>query len=1112
MAIRVTCTCGKQFQVKEELAGKRGKCAACGQVLSIPAIPSSAALEKAIPAPLRACPACWEALQPNAVICLHCGHDLRTGKQVSQAKSAAPSLPTEKVPASSLRLWIAFISGGICFAGVIAAFTLLPRGQVPGNQPIALKADDAPGVPAIAPKAEDGAGVQAIAPKADVPLTVLGSGANAQDPKIKPKQEAWQNDYTLFLMTLDKEVQRSNPLAPVIDHLFKGKQVRWTLKYQGSKVEKKELQLQFDGVPQNLTFVSSEKAAPNWGMLKAGTPVTVEAKVMMAFVITLNPDGQGRGTKMGLVIFEDAKLAEKENPWAKATPSKLLSQLTTTSDNTASSVVTAEGQKELKVWEQRLTIEGKTGVNYAFISVNPSIRNIQVKMLDTHLGKPDRTTKELAAGLTVIPAEGGVAQEFPLETHWYGPVGFGFGRGNLQAIFYQLEKTDTDIKVFPAPAGTYKYRIKTDIVSIATESGDLVPAYFAIKKEMERLIADASQFDLTKNRDLTEYGKYVGEQLKLAKGKAIGFEIATESGKELFIGKLEIGKSGGYEMTPSGATDEPAKGSVKVSGVSLEKGELTVEIDWGKVPPTLEAKDVTLVLLFQAKSEPIMKLDGTALAKLSDNWEVGLLANDGTWVLRTAGDAKKLGEVLQIISGGGKAKEGPDFRKNGKYPLRFRLSYSANARWLNTENVQVALFQQTDPKKWQQTSTNYRLLSNVAEMAKPPEKMTNERKPDGADPKPASSPQFDTPLGYYAGVGQIKGGKVKSRVLTGLTIVGDKTEAKYDHGETKAGSNEALVWVRFHTPKAIKNDIHFDKYSAVIDEKSYPVLASTTDLNAEFAEAIRKATTQHGTVKSTYLLFAIPERATKFRLVYGDTGLELAVPGPTVPEEVAPENATPNPTPGRDSVGVSIFDRTTGKVGDIPPTATQKLLEFSLTLDLSRAADRDKLIKKWHELAGEKADRYTITIWAAAKQYRWPPAVPTLGKDDEKTKAKKQAFADGLDYFIWSTEKERVKSQEGLLRMLIGFEYELNSEKTEGPFSIIMSFEVKDSASSKNYEHQGVFTPEKLENLKSGRTGAVLFGAQSLKGEGDAVIYLTKKSDTKKPISNKIKVPVLFDN
>ena len=169
-------------------------------------------------------------------------------------------------------------------------------------------------------------------------------------------------------------------------------------------------------------------------------------------------------------------------------------------------------------------------------------------------------------------------------------------------------------------------------------------------------------------------------------------------------------------VASAGAADEPAKGSVKVSGVALEKGELTVEIDWGKAPPTLEAKDVTLILLFQATSEPIMKLDGPTLAKLSDNWELGVLDNDCTWVLRTAGDAKKGGEVLQIISGSGKAKEGPDFRRSGKYPLRFRLSYSAGALGLNTENVQAALFQQTDPKKDQLTSTNYKLLSNVVEL------------------------------------------------------------------------------------------------------------------------------------------------------------------------------------------------------------------------------------------------------------------------------------------------------------------------------------------------------------------------------------------------------------
>ncbi len=80
MAIRVTCTCGKQFQVKEELAGKRGKCAACGQVLSIPTLASSAVQEKATPAPQRACPICWETLQPNAVICLL--RDRTNGTQV----------------------------------------------------------------------------------------------------------------------------------------------------------------------------------------------------------------------------------------------------------------------------------------------------------------------------------------------------------------------------------------------------------------------------------------------------------------------------------------------------------------------------------------------------------------------------------------------------------------------------------------------------------------------------------------------------------------------------------------------------------------------------------------------------------------------------------------------------------------------------------------------------------------------------------------------------------------------------------------------------------------------------------------------------------------------
>lgn len=44
MPISVTCTCGKKLSVKDELAGKRGKCPACGAMLSIPQPPKPAAI------------------------------------------------------------------------------------------------------------------------------------------------------------------------------------------------------------------------------------------------------------------------------------------------------------------------------------------------------------------------------------------------------------------------------------------------------------------------------------------------------------------------------------------------------------------------------------------------------------------------------------------------------------------------------------------------------------------------------------------------------------------------------------------------------------------------------------------------------------------------------------------------------------------------------------------------------------------------------------------------------------------------------------------------------------------------------------------------------------
>jgi hypothetical protein len=95
MAIIVTCTCGKQFKVKEELAGKRGKCAACGRVLSVPTLAPS-----------------------------------------SSTPAAHPG-PAAKALASSAQFWIALAAGGACLTGVVVIVAVFPWGGGAGNSAVA---------------------------------------------------------------------------------------------------------------------------------------------------------------------------------------------------------------------------------------------------------------------------------------------------------------------------------------------------------------------------------------------------------------------------------------------------------------------------------------------------------------------------------------------------------------------------------------------------------------------------------------------------------------------------------------------------------------------------------------------------------------------------------------------------------------------------------------------------------------------------------------------------------------------------------------------------------------------------------------------------------------
>jgi hypothetical protein len=100
MAISVSCTCGKTLSVKDELAGKRGKCPACGAMLSIPVpvlaqpVAKSAEIEEWGLAPLddEPKPAKTTPVKPAAT---------KSGVTNSAASVAKPQAQGASTPAST---------------------------------------------------------------------------------------------------------------------------------------------------------------------------------------------------------------------------------------------------------------------------------------------------------------------------------------------------------------------------------------------------------------------------------------------------------------------------------------------------------------------------------------------------------------------------------------------------------------------------------------------------------------------------------------------------------------------------------------------------------------------------------------------------------------------------------------------------------------------------------------------------------------------------------------------------------------------------------------------------------------------------------------------------
>lgn len=104
MPIKVTCSCGKSFNAKHELAGKRVRCPQCKEPIAIPNVqdPDELQLEAPINAPkynplddilneegVKAtptgptCPSCAEPIQAEAIVCIECGFNISTGEKMS---------------------------------------------------------------------------------------------------------------------------------------------------------------------------------------------------------------------------------------------------------------------------------------------------------------------------------------------------------------------------------------------------------------------------------------------------------------------------------------------------------------------------------------------------------------------------------------------------------------------------------------------------------------------------------------------------------------------------------------------------------------------------------------------------------------------------------------------------------------------------------------------------------------------------------------------------------------------------------------------------------------------------------------------------------------------
>jgi len=95
--VRFTCPgCQQELEVSDEYSGQVVECPTCETQMTVPEAPAPAnpihpafQADEDTPSPLtaaeenaNACPECGEAMEGNAVLCVHCGFHTQTGKKI----------------------------------------------------------------------------------------------------------------------------------------------------------------------------------------------------------------------------------------------------------------------------------------------------------------------------------------------------------------------------------------------------------------------------------------------------------------------------------------------------------------------------------------------------------------------------------------------------------------------------------------------------------------------------------------------------------------------------------------------------------------------------------------------------------------------------------------------------------------------------------------------------------------------------------------------------------------------------------------------------------------------------------------------------------------------